>query len=174
MKNSRTTNFDINTVLVKAQSLLDQGQTAEALEMLSFCGRNTHGIENAKGVCLLRLGRYDAALKILRELVFPRGAFSIPDDTPTVFRTNYITAMLLSGSVMTAGELLKDVPDRSHSAVQRLKTAIRQWRRSLPWWRQLLLWVGAYPDKPVRLDYPPGDLDGLHTEDIPGPRKRVA
>jgi len=161
--------------LDEVRQLLQQDRPADALEALNRCPQTGPAVQNARGVCLLRMGRAEAAVQVFRELVFPRGAFTIPDETPTVLRTNYATALLLAGNVVVGGTLLREVPDRHHPAVVRLKGAVRQWRRSLGWLRRLMLYVGGSPGRPFVTDFPPGDLLDEYAQEGPAaPRQRAA
>ena len=158
MKTSTPAHPDATAVLNRVRQMLDQGQAENALEVLNASGQNSLAIQNAKAVCLLRLGRLEGAVKIFRDLVFPSGAFSIPDDTPTLFRVNYVTALLLSDNLVVGLQLLREIPDKNHPAVVQLKAGVRQWKRSLPLWRRILLPIGLYPEKSFCLDFAPGHL----------------
>ena len=168
MKHPTRSPVDVATVLSRVRHMLDNEQVENASAVLADSGQNSPAIENAKGVCLLRLGRLEAAMRIFRDLVFPGGAFSIPDDTPTLFRVNYVTALLLLDNLVVGIQLLREIPEKHHPLVQQLKAAVRRWKQSLPWWRRMLLPLGFYPDKPIRLDFLPGAL--WLPEGIEGPR----
>jgi len=168
MKRATPSAVDTVAVLNRVRHMLDSAQIENALEVLVASGQNCPAIANAKGVCLLRLGKPEEAAKIFCKLVFPHDDFTIPEDVPTTFRINYATAWFLTGDFVAGSDLLKQISDHSHPAVQRLKTAVRQWKRSLPWWRRMLLPIGFYPDKPLRLDFLPGEL--WLPEGIEGPR----
>ena len=144
--------------LDRVREVLDRGQVAEALEFIQDSGQRSPGLENARGVCLLRLGRNDHAAALFRDLVFPSGSFSIPPETPTVFRVNYVLALLKVRNVMMARTILKEIPDQKHPAVAKVRAALDRWKKGLGLLRRLLLLVGVYPDAPVTLDAPIGEL----------------
>ena len=106
----------------------------------------------------LRLGRHELAVKIFRDLVFPGGAFAIPDDTPTIFRSNYATSLMLVDNIVTGLEILGQIPDRQHPAVVQLKIAVRNWKASMSWLARVGLLIGITPQKPFSMDSAPGAL----------------
>ena len=174
MKHAVSSTSDIASTLQQAKHMLDAGQSEHALEALSGCGQHSRAVENAKGVCLLRLGRLEAALKLFRELVFPGGAFTIPEETPTVFRVNYVTTLLLMDNLTVGLQLLREIPDRRHPLVEQLEASVRRWRQSLPWWRRALTWIGLYPARSFRLDIVPGGLWLPEGMEGPRPLERTA
>ncbi len=161
-------NTDTIAVINRAKDLLDAGHSENAMKVLTDSGMASPAVENARGICLLRLGRLGAAMNIFRDLVFPNGAFSIPDDMPTVLRVNYVTSLLLMNNMSVGMQLLREIPDKRHPLVLQLKNAVRDWKKSLPWWRRILLPIGLYPDKSFRPDFVPGAI--WLPEDVEGPR----
>jgi hypothetical protein len=174
MKNTLSANADTAVILNQVRHLLDGGQLEKALQMVADSGKDSSAImKNVKAVCLLRLGRHEPALTILRDLVFPGGSFSIPDDTPTIFRANYVTALFLLNNPVAGIPLLQQIPETQHPQVQQLKAAVRRWKRSLPWWRRMLLPIGIHPTSPLRLDGAPGELWIPESVGSPRPVERV-
>jgi len=178
MKNFlKTTDVEIRDtagLLERVRHLLEQGSAAEALDTITNFGRTTPAISNARGVCLLRLGRAADAMHIFRDLIFTGGGVVVPPLTPTIFLTNYVTAMLMMGNPIIANAVLYNVPDQNHPAVAQLRAALRAWRQSLSWWRRLLIWIGECPDSPVLLDFTPGRLLLSEGCESPQPLKRAA
>ncbi|MBN1556362.1 MAG: hypothetical protein JXA11_16600 [Phycisphaerae bacterium] len=171
----QVTTFNSTAVLHQAKELLDLGRPKAALDLLNDSGINTPCIDNARGVCFLRLDRPDDALKVFRKLVFPGGAFAVPDDTPPVFRVNYVTTFFLLDNVIIGIQLLRDIPDQDHPLVRALTETVVRWKRTLSWWRRILLPAGVYPNRPIRLDSPPGFLwIPEETEERPRPAERAA
>lgn len=148
----------LTRLLSETRDLLDRGRPEEALARLTQSGQAGRAVSNAKGVCLLRTGEPLRAIAIFRELVFPANAFSIPDNTPVEFVTNYVTALFLTDQAMVGRTLLAQIGRPDHPGVRRLKDAVAAWKRTLSWGRRLLLTVGAYPKQLIRIDFPPGDL----------------
>lgn len=158
MKHSTTLTGDTSAVLHQAREQLDLGRPEDALDILNESRQHSPLIENARGVCLLRIGEYNEALLIFRSLVFPKGAFDIPEDTPVAFRVNYITTLLLLDNVIVGLQLLHDLPRKKHPFVRQLTETVKRWKRSLPWWRRLLLPAGVYPNVPLRPECPLGSM----------------
>ncbi len=160
--------IDTAAVINRVKELLDKGHTENALKILSDSGMASPAIENARGVCLMRMGRFNAAMSILRDVVFPNGAFAIPDDMPTVLRANYVTSLLLMNNMAVGLQLLGEIPEKRHPLVLQLKKAVHGWKQSLPWWRRILISIGFYPDAPFHTDFAPGAI--WLPEDIENPR----
>ena len=152
MKASTSVILDPNSLFNSVRDMLDRGQFQAALDFLESCGQSSRMVQNAKGVCMMRLGRHEPAVKTFRDLVFPNGSFAISDDTPTVFRSNYATSLMLGGHVATGLEILGHIPDRQHPAVVQLKDAVRNWKRSLSWFARIGLLIGIAPHRPFVMD----------------------
>ena len=174
MKASTNVISDPNTVLSRASEMLDRGQAQAALDVVDSCGQSSRVIQNAKAVCLMRLGRNELAVKILRDLVFPGGAFAISDETPTVFRSNYATSLLLLDNIVTGLQILGHIPDRQHPAVVQLKSEVRNWKASMSWLARIGLVIGITPRKPFRMDSAPGALLIPSSDESPKPAEHAA
>ncbi|MCE5339580.1 MAG: hypothetical protein LLF92_00445 [Planctomycetaceae bacterium] len=140
------------------QNYLKSGNPEKALRLL---GEETHQpeLENARGVCLLRLNRIDSALEIFKEIVFQH-CICIASTTPSLYKANYMTALLLKGSTSMAMELdgtLNDT-DNIHPYVVELKQLIRNFKYTLPWYQRILCYVGVYPNKSLTLPFEPGGI----------------
>lgn len=139
-------------------ALLDRGQAEQALASILHGGHDSPPWRNARGVCELRLGKYDEAAKIFRGLVFPAGSIVVPEETPPVYVANFVTAMLLKKNFEAAVPLLEHLPNDGTPYVTQLLEAAQRWKRSLTWFERLRCYIGWYPDKPFPLDIPPGGL----------------
>ncbi len=158
MKHETTMKQDIPSAIRQARNLLDTAGPEASLDSLNASRLQSPLIENARGVCLLRLGEYNDALLIFRRLVFPNNAFAIPDNTPIAYRVNYVTTFFLQNNVIIGLQLLNDILQKQHPLVRQLADAVKRWKRTLPLWRRLLLPVGVYPSTPFLLDYPAGAM----------------
>lgn len=143
--------------LDQVRLLLSEGKPKEAMEAIQQSRQRSAAMENARAVCLMRLGQAEQALRILRDLVYPRGSLAIPDDTPAMYQANYATALLLTGSVAPAAEIVAAIGDRDNPAVKKARAAIRQWKRSIGLAGRLAFLLGVQPNRAVRLEFPPGD-----------------
>src|SRR5437660_1356683 len=82
--------------LTRVDQLVREGRPREALDWFPRTG--PPWVRNARGVCLLRLGRPGEAIDALRDLVLDPTGFAIRADADPVFRANYATALLLDGN----------------------------------------------------------------------------
>lgn len=142
-------------LLTRVDALLAEDRPREALTLLPQS--NSPWVRNARGVCLLRLGRPDEAIELLRDLVFDHTGFAIRPDAEPVFQANYATALLLDGNTEGFWGILGGISDRSQPAVARLDGAIRRWRAGMTFWQRLSSALGAGGPR-LTLDLPPGDL----------------
>jgi len=144
-------------VLINIRELLNTDQAEKALQLIHRTGSQLPEMKNAQGVCLLRLGRIEGAIDVLRELVFQK-QLCIPENTPPLYQANYATALLLKHYNQMAIEIIKSLPNSDHPYIGQLVQAIHQWQQSLPlhqWFRCL---VKLYPPTPVTLKFQPGQV----------------
>lgn len=149
---------DVKDVLDTIRRLFSEGKPQEALAIVSANLRSgSKVLINAHGVCLMRLGRYDEAVKVLRNLVYPSGSFAMARDVPEVAKVNLATALLLSQSVDGCQAILSQLDGRENPTVLKLQAAIAAWKRKLSLFQRLqCLW--GNPNVPVSLDFPLGEL----------------
>jgi hypothetical protein len=148
----------VNEVLDTLRRLFSEDKPQEALEVVSANLRSgAKVLVNAQGVCLMRLGRYDEAAKVLRDLVYPSTSFAMARDVPEVAKTNLATALLLSQGVDGCQAVLSQLNNRVNPTVIRLQAAIAAWKRRLSLFQRLQCLWGT-PNVPVSLDFPPGEL----------------
>ena len=146
-------------LISRVAELLDQGKPGEALEAIGRSRQSAPQVDNARAVCLLRLNRPEEAVKVLRNILFPRGSINMDETLPLAFRLNFATGMMMTAHVAAAKELLTTVPREQESPMLlKLLEAVRQWKRRLPAGWKLLALMGIYPGKPVELDFPPGEM----------------
>lgn len=140
------------------RNYLKSGDPAKALRLLD---EKTHQPEwaNARGVCLLRLNKIDSALEVFKEIVF-QGCICIPAEVPSLYKANYLTALLLKGYTSTAMELEETLNNNgdNHPYGVQLKQIMRNFRHTLPWYQRILCKVGIYPNKKLTLPFEPGGI----------------
>ena len=131
----------------------------KALKLATSAG-HIPDVRNAKGVCLLRLGRFEEAVAVYRELVVNPGTTSMRPGVPTVYKTNFATALLLAGNVSGCQQTLDEMAEEQHPTVQRLRTAIQRWQKSLSLWQKINWRVGGIEpgNRPATIDFTPGEL----------------
>lgn len=142
----------------RIQQLLDQNHPQEALNLINHVNPDSAPMKNAQGVCLLRLGRIEDAISVLREIAF-RGHVCIPPDTPVVYQTNFATAMLMANHKEGVIDVIERLDEDRHPAVARIKAAMKKWARGLNPLQRMLYKAGIYPRRPIPIDFAPGDLE---------------
>ncbi len=151
--------LDLVNLLTRVDKLLREGEIERALDTVARSGVKSPWASCAVGVCQLRLGNAKVAVDVFRALVLASGGLVSRRDVPDVFKTNYATALLLSGNLSGGLQALHEVGDALHPAAVKLHQAIRRWRNGLTFWQKVNWWMGGQPDHPFTLDFPPGDLE---------------
>jgi Flp pilus assembly protein TadD len=151
--------YDVAEVLRKVERLLEEGQPENALKTISHARVQAPWVSNAIGVCLLRKGEAEEAARLFRGLTLANGGVAVRGDVPTVFATNFATALLLSNNLSGCESILHEIKDKTHPAVEQLETAIRKWRSGLSLWQKLRMFFGEAPAQNPVLDFPPGHLE---------------
>lgn len=143
---------------------VNRGDYQKALDVLRSAGRDVR-LHNAIGVCLLRIGRYDEAVRIFRDLALAPGTVRLKTELPLTAQVNFATALLLTGQRIGCLEVLAQIGQDAEPAVQRLRAVIREWEHKLsPWQRLTWRWGGMEP-KNAPLTWgptggpPPGDFE---------------
>jgi WD40 repeat protein len=139
-------------------ALLGANQPKEALRLLNASGKRDPAAENARGVCLMRLGDADGALRVFSKLVFPATGNRMLAHGPVVYKINFASALLLANRVAECIERLDEMDADQDVAVQRLRSAINQWKRQLTFWQKMQWFCGIQPSKPISRDFPLGEL----------------
>ncbi|MEW4453472.1 hypothetical protein AB1L30_12425 [Bremerella sp. JC817] len=139
------------------KSLVASGEFAKALSLVQIPGTDFL-LKNAKGVCLLRLGKFDAAVPLYREIVFNAGCVWVRPEVPTFYKVNFATALILSGNIDGGSNILAQSMDENNEAALRLQACVQRWRRSYPLWKKIVWAVGLGPanNAPLTLDFEPG------------------
>lgn len=142
----------------KAVRQLEAGHPHEAVNAVRAQASSDPILKNLLGVALMRDGHAIEAVKVYRQMVTAAGGLTLRPEAPTVFKTNFATALLLDGKVAGAESTLDETADESHPAVQKLRGLISRWRSELSLWQKLQWRLGMEPNHPVPFDFPPGDL----------------
>lgn len=141
-------------------------QYDKMLDMLKSVWRDRQ-LLNAKGVCLLRLGRVEEAGRLYYDLVLNPGCTWMRPDLPTLYKTNYATALLLSGHPSGCLEMLAEIKDEQNPTVQRLRAAIKNWESRLTFLQKLNWWFGHIEpaNRPVTIDFEAGEFEQVQGAD---------
>ncbi|MEM9825548.1 MAG: tetratricopeptide repeat protein [Planctomycetota bacterium] len=89
---------------------------------------------NARGVCLLRLGRYRESLDVYWPMALHPGTVNVRRDLPDEVLLNYASGLLASGLPSGCLDILGQLQDRDARMAVKLRDAIENWRRSLSFW----------------------------------------
>lgn len=146
-------------ILPRVRKLLNAGRVKNALEVVNAKSSADPMLKNARGVCLLRLQQADAAVRVFRELCLDSSGVILRSDVPVFVKTNFATALLMSGTVSGCVDVLSEIGDERDERVQQLRGAIRAWVSGLPFWRRVLWRLGVEPKKRVTLAFDPGELE---------------
>lgn len=115
---------------------------------------------NVQGVCLMRMGRSEQAIRVFRGLVLEPGCTWMKPLAPLAYKINFATALLLGGLPAGCMETLSEMRAEHDPRVIRLRGAIKSWEDRLSCWQRLNWRFGriAPANRPIALDYPAGDL----------------
>ena len=136
-----------------------EGHYEKALETLKMA-KGTKAVSNARGVCLLRLGRAEDAIRVYRGLVLQSGQNFAKPDVPTEYVLNFATSLFLSGSPSGCLSLICYLDEVQHPSVRRLRDAVRSWVKTLSFWQRVNWWCGEIEPHDCRpsIDFPAGDF----------------
>lgn len=144
--------------LRKIQQLLDAGRPEQALLVANGNGSGGPLHSNARAVCLMRLGRADEAVRILRSLVLNPGGLFLRENVPLAFQINFATALALAGHSQGALAILNEIRQQDDPRLAALRHALRRWESRLSLWEWIQWKGGIAISRPVPLDSPPGTL----------------
>lgn len=138
--------------LENIRTLINNNNLEEALDLLDRIGDSSMWFHNAKGVCLMRLGRANEAVKVLTPIVYLKGSVTPDSGTPDKIKLNLAHAMLLVGNVAGAESLLKEIEGFEESK-DRLYSTIKKWKKTLPIWMRIKASLYAMPcGEPVKME----------------------
>ncbi len=106
----------------------------------------------------MRMGRSEEAVRIYRTLILDSTGLFFRDQVPTIFKTNFAFALMLSGRIQGGINILTELEGDEHPSVQTLRTVVEDWNAKLTFVQKLCLKLGIEPNCPVILDFPPGEL----------------
>ncbi len=149
-------------VLQHVQQMATLQHYDKAIDLLKSADRDPQ-LLNAQGVCLMRLGRFEEAMRLYYGLVLNPGCTWMRPDLPLVYKTNYATALVLGGHPSGCLEILAVLNAEQNPTVQRLRGAIKAWESQLTFWRKLNWRFGRIEpaNRPVTVDFEPGEFEPL-------------
>lgn len=149
---------EVVALFAKVDALLKEGSPEKALALVGRAKIESPWLKHAVGVCQLRMGHTQAAVELFRGMVVS-GHLEFRHDVPTVWKTNFATALLVTNNLSGCLNALAEVKDQNHPGVVKLRAAIDQWKKGLTLWQKFLWYTGSEPSSPVELGFPPGDLE---------------
>ncbi|MCA9174863.1 MAG: hypothetical protein KDB14_10310 [Planctomycetales bacterium] len=154
--NYATTHAEL--LLHEAMQLVEAGELEQALKRLTKESSCSPDVLNARGVCLLRLGRTADAIRVLRSFVLAPGCTCMRPELPVIYRANFATSLLLGGLALGVRYTLAEFAEKDHPSVVRLRDAMRRWEQGLSWWQRLGWRCGLAPAVPIAIDFVPGEF----------------
>ncbi|MCC9605759.1 tetratricopeptide repeat protein [Blastopirellula sp. JC732] len=157
-----------DTLLGRAKRYVRQKDYVAALQMLGNGGHDPE-VKNARGVCLLRMGRYTEALQFYRGMLLRSGCIVMRPELPTYLKANYATALLLIGQTEGCVQTLTEANDDKSPIVMRLNQNLKRWEKGLTLGQWLLFKFGALhsPHALVPIDFLPGVFEDGLIEELP-------
>jgi hypothetical protein len=148
---------EVAALLAQVEELLHEDRPRAAFDLLARSKNGSPWVMNARGVCLLRLGEIESAIQLFRGMVLSTGGILVQPNLPTVFKTNFATALFLSENVSGGLSILKEIKDAHHPSVRKLHAALEHWKQGLSLWQKLQWYLGGQPVHPVVIELP-GEL----------------
>ena len=145
-------------LLDQVRHLLDLGKAQEAFDLINARGGSAPAMKNIRGVCLMRMQQPALAVRTYRSIVLDSSGIGLRTDAPTVFKTNFATALLLDNNISGCQSVLDEIREESHPAVQKLRAVIARWAAELSFLQRLAWKAGSQPKRPLTIDFVPGDL----------------
>ncbi|WP_404305566.1 tetratricopeptide repeat protein [Neorhodopirellula lusitana] len=138
---------------------IEQRDYDKACDQLRTCPSSPL-VAEALSVCLMRSGRVEEALNLLRTLVLNSSSTTLRPEATDSMLVNLATALMLKGIPSGAMETLSDVQDCNHPAAIQLRNAISNWCAGLSWWRRWDWKLNRIdpPNAIVPIDFEPGEL----------------
>lgn len=137
---------------------LDAGQPDEALRLATARAGGSPDLQNARAVCLMRVGQPDAAVQVLRGLTLLNGGSWFRENIPEVYKRNLATALLLSGNVQGARRIVAELSTPPHARTEELRQVLTQWARGLSFTRWIQWKGGVEMQEIVPVPFAPGEL----------------
>ncbi|MCB9851275.1 MAG: hypothetical protein H6817_11300 [Phycisphaerales bacterium] len=154
-----TNKYDSRAVMQRVREAMDAGRNSEACNSLLHSSSRSLEMQNALGVCWMRLGESDKALAHFRSMVLTDGGVCYREDAAPVAMRNFATALLLCGNIAGCEATLDEPLCGDGPGVTRLRNAISRWRRGLGKLERLKFALLGDPyGARVVLDDPVGEL----------------
>ncbi len=152
------------------ESFLSNGQPERALKKLRDIDDNSNQIQNAIGVCLLRIGEYQEALDIFLRLVKWDALGGFMKSCPLVYKKNFMCTVLCLGGheAFVKAFLQLNSEQLADEGVRRLEKDYLNWEKEserryskLPLYKRFARSAGllSQPVEAIPLSFTPGELE---------------
>ncbi|MCO6435548.1 MAG: hypothetical protein J5J06_00495 [Phycisphaerae bacterium] len=155
--NTNTNGNGFDRTWTQVREMIESGRVDEARHVLMRLSSRTPQLQNALGVCWMRLGESARALELYRGMVLHNGGLDIRPEALPSAKINFATALLLSGNVSGCEDALEST-GMDGEGVARLRGAIANWRANLGFVRRWLVKLYGTNNEKVVLSFPPGEL----------------
>ncbi|MBL8814789.1 MAG: hypothetical protein JNL58_02075 [Planctomyces sp.] len=145
-------------LLKKVEHLLELGRIEDALHIATSQSSGNPAQSNARAVCLMRLGKADEAVRVLRSVVIDQTGVLMRQDIPTAYKSNFAVALALAGNLSGATSLLAELGEETDTQVEGLSKCIRIARSKRSFMQKLMGFFGTSDDTRIELDFTPGLL----------------
>ncbi|OYP34158.1 hypothetical protein [Rhodopirellula sp. MGV] len=119
--------------VIQAIAAGDYATACDALQAMSCTPKQ----RDVLGVCFIRAGRFQSAVELYKSMCLLHNTTMLRPGIEDSVKINYATAVLLAGRPSGALEILADVVNHSNDEELVLRTAIKEWERSLSFWQRL-------------------------------------
>ena len=157
------------SIYLKVEAHVRSGRYRQAYDELQTLPRSVT-TQHLMGICAMRAGMTDAALRLFRSLCLKPGTVLLRDEADDVMRINFATVLTLASIPSGALEVLQELDHRDHPAANALRGAIKDWVNTLSFW-QRINWkcnrIDPY-DAHVKLSFEPGLFPPEFTERMIG------
>jgi hypothetical protein len=145
-------------LLKKVEHLLELGRIEDALHTATSQSSGNPAQSNARAVCLMRLGKPDEAVRVLRSVVIDQTGVLMRQDIPTAYKSNFAVALALAGNLSGATSILAELGEETDTQIQGLSKCIQAAKSKRSFMQKLAGILGTADNTKVQLDFVPGLL----------------
>lgn len=148
----------VSEILQKVEQLLEQGRINDALHAATSQSSGNPAQSNARAVCLLRLGKPEEAVRILRSIVIDQTGVLMRQDIPISYKSNFAVALAMAGNLSGAKSVLSELGNNTDEQLLSLRQCIATTLSKRTFLQKLKSFLGTGDDAPITLDFVPGRL----------------
>lgn len=145
-------------ILRKVEHLLELGRIEDALHAATSQSSGNPAQSNARAVCLLRLGKPEEAVRILRSVVIDQTGVLMRQDIPLTYKSNFAVALAMAGNLPGANSVLSELGNETDEQLLALRQCITATLSKRTFMQKLKSFLGSGEETPVQMDFVPGRL----------------